>query len=152
MRVVYVVNLPYKKLGVEFNEKLVILKMKCKDIEEDVRLNFESAALLKILMEQSAIIAEKINKDFKKDGIKISEIYDVGTVFGVDGRVSIGVLPADESRVASVLVGFHKNDKHISVVVKPKKIALLSMIISKIIIENLNLNHKKQKFNPSSRV
>ncbi len=145
-------NLPYKKLGVEFNEKLVILKMKCKDIEEDVRLNFESAALLKILMEQSAIIAEKINKDFKKDGIKISEIYDVGTVFGVDGRVSIGVLPADESRVASVLVGFHKNDKHISVVVKPKKIALLSMIISKIIIENLNLNHKKQKFNPSSRV
>ena len=140
MRVVYVVNLPYKKLGVECDGKQLILKMKSKDVEDSIKMNFESAALLKILMEQSAVIAEKINKDFKKDKIKVHNIHDVGTVFGVDGRVSIGVLPADENRVASILVGFHKDDRHISVVVKPKKIALLSVMITKIISENLKLD------------
>ncbi|XRO77219.1 hypothetical protein ACO3VM_01450 [Methanocaldococcus sp. 10A] len=136
----YVVDLPYKKLGVECDGKQLIFKMKSKDIEESIRMNFESAALLKILMEQSAVVAEKINKDFKKDNIKVYHIHDIGTVFGVDGRISIGVLPADENRVASILVGFHKNDRHISVVVKPKKIALLSVIITKIISENLKLD------------
>ena len=133
------VNLPYKKLGVDCDGKAVILKMKSKDVEETIKMNFESAALLKILMDQSAIIAVKINKDFKRNNIKVEEIQDVGTVFGIDGRVSIGVLPADENRIASILVGFHKDDRHLSVVVKPKKIALLSILITKIINENLKL-------------
>jgi hypothetical protein len=111
--------------------------MKSKDVEETIKMNFESAALLKILMEQSTIIAEEINKGFKRNKTKIDEIRDVGTVFGIDGRVSIGVLPADENRIASILVGFHKDDRHLSVVIKPKKIALLSVIITKIINENL---------------
>ncbi|WP_052294371.1 hypothetical protein [Methanocaldococcus fervens] len=136
----YVVDLPYKKLGVELEGKQLIFKMKSKDVEESIRMNFESAALLKILMEQGVLVAEKINKDFKKDNIKIHDIQDIGTVFGVDGRISIGVLPADENRVASILVGFHKDDRHIAVVVKPKKIALLSVIITKLISENIKLD------------
>ena len=134
------VDLPYKKLGIECDGKIITFKMKSKDVEESIKMNFESAALLKILMEQSAIVAEKLNKDFKKDKVKVHNIHDIGTVFGIDGRVSIGVLPADENRVASILVGFHKDDKHLSVVVKPKKIALLSLIVTKIISENLKLD------------
>lgn len=44
--------------------------MKSKDVEDSIKMNFESAALLKILMEQSAVIAEKINKDFKRIKLK----------------------------------------------------------------------------------
>ncbi|CAB3290259.1 conserved protein of unknown function [Methanocaldococcus lauensis] len=135
-----IVNLPYKKFGIEFDGKYVVLKMLSKNVKESIKMNLESLALLKILLEQSVIVSEKINKKFKKDKIKVYKIKDIGTVFGIDGRVSIGVLPADENRIASILIGFHKDDKHVSIVLKPKKIALLCIVISKIISENLKLN------------
>ncbi len=102
-------------------------------------MNLESAALLKLMLEEGVKTAEKLNKDFKLYHIKIKEITDISTVFGYDGRISIGVLPADERRVASILIGFHTdNDSHISIITTPKKIALFCLIIEKLILENIS--------------
>ncbi|WP_456472130.1 hypothetical protein [Methanocaldococcus sp.] len=133
----YVVNNPYKRFGVFFENGIFTYDMKGKEGEDKIRMNFESTALLKILLDRSVVEAEKINMDYKVYGIKRDKIIDIGTVFGIDGRISIGILPADEERVACVLIGFHKEDKDISIVLKPKKVAMLSTLIMKYLIENI---------------
>ena len=71
---------------------------------------------------------------FKKEGIILKKIHDVGTCFASDGRLSIAILPADEKRTASMIIGMHKENGHISIVMKPKKAAYLGLAITKMIM------------------
>ncbi|WP_456418922.1 hypothetical protein [Methanocaldococcus infernus] len=139
----YIINQPNKRLGVFYEDNYFVYDMKGKEGEDKIRMNFESSALLKILLDKGILEAEKINMDFKKYGVKRDKIVDIGTVFGADGRISIGVLPADENRVACVLVGFHKEDKDISIVLRPKKAAVFSTLILKYLLDNIEKEVKK---------
>ncbi|GBF36784.1 MAG TPA: hypothetical protein EYG87_00860 [Methanothermococcus okinawensis] len=124
----------------EYSEGSVKLKMvdeNDKEIES-IEMDLESASLLTTLLEYGAISAENITKNFKKDGVMLRKIKDVGTCFAGNGnRISIAILPADEKRSASVLIGFHKGNKHSSIILKPKKVAYLSKILTKLIISNI---------------
>ncbi|HIQ38669.1 MAG TPA: hypothetical protein EYH53_01520 [Methanothermococcus okinawensis] len=124
----------------EYSEGSVKLKMvdeNDKEIES-IEMDLESASLLTTLLDYGAISAENITKDFKKDGVMLRKIKDVGTCFAGNGnRISIAILPADERRSASVLIGFHKGNKHSSIILKPKKVAYLSKILTKLITSNL---------------
>lgn len=124
----------------EYSEGAIKLKMvdeNDKEIES-IEMDLESASLLTTLLEYGAISAENITKNFKKDGVMLRKIKDVGTCFAGNGnRISIAILPADEKRSASVLIGFHKGNKHSSIILKPKKVAYLSKILTKLIISNI---------------
>jgi len=75
---------------------------------ESIDMDLESASLLTTLLDYGSIYAENITRDFKKDGVMLKKIKDVGTCFAGNGnRVSIAILPADERRSASILIGFH---------------------------------------------
>ncbi|WP_423793263.1 hypothetical protein ACPB8Q_03365 [Methanocaldococcus indicus] len=135
----YILNKTNKKLGVALKNKKILYHMKNNNDEVYIWMNLESSALLKILLEESVKTAEKVNKEYRVLGIKRHKIIDIGTVFGYDGRISIGVLPADEERVASILVGFHKDDNkiHTSITTTPKKIALLCIILNNLITKGI---------------
>ena len=124
----------------ECSEGTVRLKMVDENDNEieTIEMDLESASLLTTLLDYGAICAENITKDFKKDGVMLKKIKDVGTCFAGNGnRISIAILPADEMRSASVLIGFHKGNKHSSIILKPKKVAYLSKMLTKLIISNL---------------
>ena len=124
----------------ECSEGIVKLKMVDENDNEieTIEMDLESASLLINLLDYGAITAENITKDFKKDGVMLKKIKDVGTCFAGNGnRISIAILPADEKRSASVLIGFHKGNNHSSIILKPKKVAYLSKIITKLIISNM---------------
>ncbi|AEH07555.1 hypothetical protein [Methanothermococcus okinawensis] len=129
-----------KTLTSEYKDGIVTLTLTNEDNEEieSVNMDKETTSLLIALLNSGVITAENINKKFKREGIKLQKIQDVGTCFANEGsRISIAILPADEKRTASILVGFHREDKHSSIIVKPKRAAYLSMILTKIIISNI---------------
>ncbi|WP_421077227.1 hypothetical protein Mjas_05710 [Methanothermococcus sp. Ax23] len=129
-----------KTLVPEYKDGLVILTLTNEDNEEieSVNMDEETTSLLITLLNSGVITAENINKKFKREGVKLQKIQDVGTCFANESsRISIAILPADERRTASILVGFHKEDRHSSIIVKPKRAAYLSMILTKIIISNI---------------
>ena len=124
----------------EYSEGSIKLRMVDENDREieSIEMDLESASLLTTLLDYGAIHAEDITKDFKKDGVMLKKIKDVGTCFAGNGnRISIAILPADERRSASVLIGFHRGNKHSSIILKPKKIAYLSKILTKLIISNI---------------
>ena len=129
-----------KTLVPEYKDGLVTLTLTNEDNEEieSVNMDEETTSLLITLLNSGVITAENINKKFKREGVKLQKIQDVGTCFANEGsRISIAILPADERRTASILVGFHKEDRHSSIIVKPKRAAYLGMILTKIIISNI---------------
>ncbi|ABR55929.1 hypothetical protein [Methanococcus aeolicus] len=129
-----------KILVPKYEEGLIILNLRDEDDKEieSVNMDKETASLLSVLVNSGVIEAEMINKRFKREGIKLQKIQDIGTCFVNDGRrVSIAILPADEKRTASILIGFHREDNHSSIIVKPKRAAYLSMILTKIVISNI---------------
>jgi len=89
------------------------------------------------LLNHGVVTAEEINRKFKKEGIKLQKIQDVGTCFANESRVSIAILPADDKRTASILVGIHKDEEHSSIIIKPKRAAYLGISITKILINNM---------------
>ena len=124
----------------ECREGTVILKMVDENEKEieSIEMDLESASLLTTLLDYGSIYAENITRDFKKDGVMLKKIKDVGTCFAGNGnRVSIAILPADERRSASILIGFHKGNNHSSIILKPKKAAYLSKVITKLVISNI---------------
>jgi hypothetical protein len=136
----YISGAQGKILVPKYEEGLIILKLmdENEELVESVNMDKETASLLISLLNSGVITAENINKKFKREGVKLQKIQDVGTCFVNDNsRVSIAILPADEKRTASILIGFHKEDKHSSIIVKPKRAAYLGMILTKIIISNI---------------
>ncbi|ENN95597.1 hypothetical protein J422_06977 [Methanocaldococcus villosus KIN24-T80] len=131
-----IIDYPYKKLTIEHNNGLILIKLRSKDDEDYIKMNLEAASLLRLFLDKSVIIAERMTYNFKKNNMKTDKITDIGTVFGINGRMSVGVLPADCERIACILLGLHKENKDMSIVLKPKKAALMSLIISKIVADN----------------
>ncbi len=133
----YISGAQGKVLIPKYEEGQIVLKLidEKEGIEESVDMDKETASLLISLINNGVIAAENINKKFKREGIRLQKIQDVGTCFVNDNnRVSIAILPADERRTASILIGFHKGDNHYSIIVKPKRAAYLGVILMKIII------------------
>jgi hypothetical protein len=136
----YISGAQGKILVPKYEKGLVVLTLRDENEEiiESVSMDKETTSLLVSLLNSGVITAENINKKFKREGVKLQKIQDVGTCFVNDNsRVSIAILPADEKRTASILIGFHKEDKHSSIIVKPKRASYLSMILTKIIISNI---------------
>ncbi|WP_292460690.1 hypothetical protein [Methanothermococcus sp.] len=136
----YISGAQGKILVPKYEDGLIILSLSKEDGEEieSVNMDKETTSLLITLLNSGVITAENINKKFKREGVKLQKIQDVGTCFANEGsRISIAILPADEKRTASILVGFHREDKHSSIIVKPKRAAYLGMILTKIIISNI---------------
>ena len=136
----YISGAQGKTLVPEHRNGLVILTLTDENNEEieSVNMDEETTSLLITLLNSGVITAEDINKKFKREGVKLQKIQDVGTCFANEGsRISIAILPADEKRTASILIGFHNEDRHSSIIVKPKRAAYLSMILTKIIISNI---------------
>lgn len=136
----YIAGAQGKILVPKYEEGKVSLRLMTENEEviESVDMDKETASLLISLINSGVITAENINKKFKREGVKLQKIQDVGTCFvNNNNRVSIAILPADEKRTASILIGFHKDDKHSSIIVKPKRAAYLGMILTKIIISNV---------------
>ncbi|EHP89524.1 hypothetical protein [Methanotorris formicicus] len=138
----YTMKIKEKELSVKCSGGNIVLELREESGEEisSMTLDKESAALFSVLLNEGIVTAEKINKDFKKDGVILKKIQDVGTCFASDGRLSIAVLPADEKRTASMIIGMHKEDEHASIVMKPKKAAYLSLLIVEVIKSLINKN------------
>ncbi|AEF95893.1 hypothetical protein [Methanotorris igneus] len=136
----FTMGIKEKTLSVKCVEGNIVLELKKEDGEEisSITLDKESASLFVVLLNEGIVVAEKINKDFKKEGIMLKKIQDVGTCFASDGRLSIAVLPADEKRTASMIIGMHKENGHTSIVMKPKKAAYLGLAITEIIKSLIN--------------
>jgi len=101
-------------------------------------MDVETVSLLITLLDSGVISAENVNREFKREGIMLQKIKDVGTCFvGNGNRISIAILPADEKRTASILIGFHNGNKHSSIIIKPKRAAYLSKILTKLVISNI---------------
>ena len=132
----FTMKIKEKILYVKCVEDNIVLELKKENGEEisSMTLDKESASLFVVLLNEGVVVAEKINKDFKKEGIILKKIHDVGTCFASDGRISIAILPADEKRTASMIIGMHKENGHISIVMKPKKAAYLGLAITKMIM------------------
>jgi hypothetical protein len=132
----FTMKIKEKILYVKCVEDNIVLELKKENGEEisSMTLDKESASLFVVLLNEGVVVAEKINKDFKKEGIILKKIHDVGTCFASDGRLSIAILPADEKRTASMIIGMHKENGHISIVMKPKKAAYLGLAITKMIM------------------
>jgi len=136
----YITGARGKVLYVDYEDDKIVLELTEEDdkILETVSMDLETTSLLIALIESGVIQGEEINKRFKREGVILQKIQDVGTCFVNDNcRVSIAILPADEKRTASILIGFHKGNDHKSIIVKPKKAAYLGMILTKLVIENI---------------
>ena len=124
-------------LKYENNEIIFNLSNEEEGLLDTVSMDLENSALFVTLFNHGVVSAEEINRKFKKEGIKLQKIQDVGTCFANESRVSIAILPADEKRTASILIGIHKEDEHSSIIIKPKRAAYLSISITKMLINTM---------------
>lgn len=128
-----------KVLVLEHNNENIILKLLNENNEEidSVSMDKETTSLFLTLLNHGVVSAEEINRKFKKEGIRLQKIQDVGTCFAEGSRVSIAILPADDRRTASILIGFHREAEHSSIIIKPKRAAYLGLLVTKLIISNI---------------
>jgi hypothetical protein len=128
-----------KTLVLKYENNEVIFKLIDEGEKEidSVSMDVETSALFVTLLNHGVVTAEEINRKFKKEGIKLQKIQDVGTCFANESRVSIAILPADDKRTASILVGIHKEEEHSSIIIKPKRAAYLGISLTKILINNM---------------
>ncbi len=106
---------------------------------ENFNMEYDTASLFTVLLNNSVLEGENINKKFKREGLQLQKIQDVGTCFVNNNcRVSVAILPADENRTASILIGFHGGPKHNSIIIKPKNAAYLSIVVTKLIMNSIN--------------
>ncbi|MBP2143643.1 hypothetical protein J2127_000798 [Methanococcus voltae] len=129
-----------KKLDITYGDN-VILKLINEEGEllDNAIMDDETATLFITLLNQGVVLSEEINRKYKKDGIRLHKIQDVGTCFADDCRVSIAILPADEKRTASILIGIHKENTHNALIVKPKRASFISFTVLKMLMENATM-------------